>query len=143
MPPSTISSDPVMKEESSLARNRAALAISLASRNDEAGNLILDGRLQFTVKNAAQSSPYGGTLITHAGTDAWVAALVYIAALAPDADETSPSLLGKFPTFDVPEGRIWLKQSGVKHFAQYFCYIHPHMVGSIVVESTTGSNATK
>ena len=24
---------------------------------------------------------------------------------------------------------------------QYFCYLHPHMVGSIVVESTTGSNA--
>jgi predicted alpha/beta hydrolase family esterase len=41
---------------------------------------------------------YGGTLITHAGTDARVAALVYIAALAPDADETSQSLLGKFPT---------------------------------------------
>jgi pimeloyl-ACP methyl ester carboxylesterase len=66
---------------------------------------------------------YGGTLITHAGTDARVAALVYIAALAPDADETSQSLLGKFPTspvfdhLDVPEGRIWLKQSGVKHFA--------------------------
>ena len=41
----------------------------------------------------------------------------------PDADETSQSLLGKFPTspvfghLDVPEGRIWLKQSGVKHFA--------------------------
>src|SRR4030095_10363003 len=39
------------------------------------------------------------------------------------ADETSQSLLGKFPTspvfdhLDVPEGRIWLKQSGVKHFA--------------------------
>jgi pimeloyl-ACP methyl ester carboxylesterase len=32
---------------------------------------------------------YGGTLITHAGTDPRVAALVYIAALAPDADETS------------------------------------------------------
>ncbi|WP_349017064.1 alpha/beta fold hydrolase [Bradyrhizobium sp. Arg237L] len=66
---------------------------------------------------------YGGTLITHAGTDARVAALVYIAALAPDADETSQSLLGKFPTtsvfdhLDAPEGRIWLKQSGVKHFA--------------------------
>ena len=27
---------------------------------------------------------YGGTLITHAGTDARVAGLVYIAALAPD-----------------------------------------------------------
>ena len=26
---------------------------------------------------------------------------------------------------------------------QYFCYLHPHMVGSIVVESTTGSNATQ
>jgi pimeloyl-ACP methyl ester carboxylesterase len=66
---------------------------------------------------------YGGTLITHAGTDARVAALVYIAALAPDADETSQSLLGKFPTspvfghLDVPEGRIWLKESGIKHFA--------------------------
>jgi plastocyanin len=22
---------------------------------------------------------------------------------------------------------------------QYFCYLHPHMVGSIVVEATTGS----
>src|SRR5262249_57947901 len=66
---------------------------------------------------------YGGTLITHAGTDARVDALVYIAALAPDADESSQSLLAKFPTspvfdhLDVPEGRIWLKQSGVKHFA--------------------------
>ena len=63
---------------------------------------------------------YGGTLITHAGTDARVAGLVYIAALAPDADETSQSLLDKFPTtpvfdhIDVPEGRIWLKQSGVE-----------------------------
>jgi amicyanin len=26
---------------------------------------------------------------------------------------------------------------------QYFCYIHPRMVGSIVVEATTGSNATQ
>jgi pimeloyl-ACP methyl ester carboxylesterase len=32
---------------------------------------------------------YGGTLITHAGTDDRVAALVYIAALAPDETETS------------------------------------------------------
>ncbi len=24
---------------------------------------------------------------------------------------------------------------------QYFCYIHPHMVGTIVVEATTGSSA--
>ena len=26
---------------------------------------------------------------------------------------------------------------------QYFCYLHPHMVGSIVVEATTGSNAAQ
>jgi len=26
---------------------------------------------------------------------------------------------------------------------QYFCYIHPHMVGTIVVEATTGGNATQ
>jgi pimeloyl-ACP methyl ester carboxylesterase len=66
---------------------------------------------------------YGGTLITHAGTDPRVAALVYIAALAPDADETSQSLLDKFPKtpvfghIDVAEGRLWLKEPGVRHFA--------------------------
>jgi plastocyanin len=26
---------------------------------------------------------------------------------------------------------------------QYFCYIHPHMVGTVVVEAATGSNATQ
>ena len=26
---------------------------------------------------------------------------------------------------------------------QYFCYIHPHMVGTIVVEAATGSNTTQ
>jgi len=66
---------------------------------------------------------YGGTLITHAGTDARVAGLVYIAALAPDADETSQSQLGKFPAtavfnhIEVGDGRVWLKQSGITHFA--------------------------
>src|SRR5262249_35837960 len=40
---------------------------------------------------------YGGSVITAAGTDERVAGLVYIAALAPDEDETSQSLLEKFP----------------------------------------------
>src|SRR3954470_12412830 len=40
---------------------------------------------------------YGGSVITAAGTDDRVAGLVYIAALAPDADETSQTLLDKFP----------------------------------------------
>jgi plastocyanin len=26
---------------------------------------------------------------------------------------------------------------------KYFCYIHPHMVGTIVVEAATGNNATQ
>jgi amicyanin len=26
---------------------------------------------------------------------------------------------------------------------QYFCYLHPHMTGTIVVEAATGSNATQ
>ena len=37
---------------------------------------------------------YGGTLITHAGTDPRVAGLVYIAALAPDVRFPSLSAVG-------------------------------------------------
>jgi pimeloyl-ACP methyl ester carboxylesterase len=65
---------------------------------------------------------YGGTLITHAGTDPRVAGLVYIAALAPDADETSQSQQDKFPSTDVfqhievTDGRVWLKLSGIGFF---------------------------
>jgi pimeloyl-ACP methyl ester carboxylesterase len=44
---------------------------------------------------------YGGTVITAAGADKRVAGLVYIAALAPDEDETSQSLINKFPTTPV------------------------------------------
>jgi pimeloyl-ACP methyl ester carboxylesterase len=66
---------------------------------------------------------YGGTLITHAGTDSRVAALVYIAALAPDETETSQSLQQKFPVtevfshIEVADGRIWLKPDGIGCFA--------------------------
>jgi pimeloyl-ACP methyl ester carboxylesterase len=66
---------------------------------------------------------YGGTLITHAGTDDRVAALVYIAALAPDDAETSQSLQQKFPVTDVfshievADGRIWLRPEGTAAFA--------------------------
>src|SRR5213593_4809838 len=44
---------------------------------------------------------YGGSVITAAGTDDRVVGLVYIAALAPDADETSQSQQEKFPVTDV------------------------------------------
>jgi pimeloyl-ACP methyl ester carboxylesterase len=66
---------------------------------------------------------YGGTVITAAGTDDRVAGLVYIAALAPDEDETSQSQQAKFPTTDVfahievAYGRIWLKPDGIACFA--------------------------
>src|SRR5580704_17565037 len=66
---------------------------------------------------------YGGTLITHAGTDNRVAALVYISALAPDESETSQSQQQKFAVTDVfsqievADGRIWLKPDGIKYFA--------------------------
>ncbi|HYB25910.1 MAG TPA: alpha/beta hydrolase [Solirubrobacteraceae bacterium] len=67
---------------------------------------------------------YGGTLITHAGTDERVAGLVYICALAPDETETSQDQQNKFPKTDVfghieiADGRVWLKRSGVEYFAR-------------------------
>jgi pimeloyl-ACP methyl ester carboxylesterase len=66
---------------------------------------------------------YGGSVITAAGTDDRVAGLVYIAALAPDADETSQTLQDKFPPTDVfghievADGRIWLLPDGIDCFA--------------------------
>ena len=66
---------------------------------------------------------YGGSVITAAGTDPRVAALVYIAAFAPDAGETTQSLQEKFPATDifshieVADGRVWLKRDGVSSFA--------------------------
>lgn len=66
---------------------------------------------------------YGGTVITAAGMDLRVAGLVYIAALAPDADETSQSQQQKFPVTDifsyaeVGDGRFWMKPEGIVCFA--------------------------
>ncbi|HXO40406.1 MAG TPA: alpha/beta fold hydrolase, partial [Thermoanaerobaculia bacterium] len=66
---------------------------------------------------------YGGTVITAAGTDERVTGLVYIAALAPDADETSQSQQTKFPVTEVfkyvavEDGRVWMLPDGVKFFA--------------------------
>jgi pimeloyl-ACP methyl ester carboxylesterase len=66
---------------------------------------------------------YGGTLITAAGVDPRVVGLVYIAALAPDSDETSQSQQAKFPVTDVfshvevADGRVWMKPDGIAAFA--------------------------
>jgi pimeloyl-ACP methyl ester carboxylesterase len=66
---------------------------------------------------------YGGTLITAAGTDPRVAGLLYIAALAPDSDETSQGQQDKFPRTDVfshvevENGRAWMTRDGASSFA--------------------------
>jgi pimeloyl-ACP methyl ester carboxylesterase len=65
---------------------------------------------------------YGGSVITGAGIDDRVAGLVYICALAPDADETSQTQQSNFPRTDVfshievVDGRIWLSPEGTKYF---------------------------
>jgi len=66
---------------------------------------------------------YGGSVITAAGMDDRVVGLVYIAALAPDADETSQSQLTNYPPTDVfsyvevVDGRLWMLPKGVECFA--------------------------
>ncbi|HLY61710.1 MAG TPA: alpha/beta hydrolase [Terriglobia bacterium] len=66
---------------------------------------------------------YGGSVITAAGMDDRVVGLVYIAALAPDANETSQSQLSQFPVteifshIEVADGRVWMKPEGVRSFA--------------------------
>ena len=65
---------------------------------------------------------YGGTVITGAGTDDRVVGLVYICALAPDADESSQTQQSNFPRtevfshIEVLDGRIWLRRDGTKFF---------------------------
>jgi len=50
---------------------------------------------------------YGGSVMTAAGTDDRVAGLVYIAALAPDADETSQRQQEKSRTCNASWRSVW------------------------------------
>jgi pimeloyl-ACP methyl ester carboxylesterase len=65
---------------------------------------------------------YGGTVITAAGTDERVGALVYICAIAPDEGETSQAEQDKHPAtavfnnVELVDGRVWLKPSGTAEF---------------------------
>ena len=66
---------------------------------------------------------YGGTVITAAGTDSRVVALVYICAFAPEDGDTTLVDQNKYPAtpifqhIEVTDGRIWLRPSGVPEFA--------------------------
>lgn len=68
---------------------------------------------------------WGGFVITQAGNDPKVVGLVYVAALAPDLDETLPSLSANGPGIKLPQyldkvgGFLFLTREGVKNvFAQ-------------------------
>jgi pimeloyl-ACP methyl ester carboxylesterase len=87
---------------------------------DVAVTKITIGRVSSPVILVGHS--YGGSVITGAGTDDRVVGLVYICALAPDADETSQTQQSKFPKtevfshIEIVDGRIWLRREGTKYF---------------------------
>jgi pimeloyl-ACP methyl ester carboxylesterase len=65
---------------------------------------------------------YGGATITAAGVDERVVGLVYIAAVAPDANETVQDQLDRFPSdifsrVEVADGRAWMLPNGTEFFA--------------------------
>lgn len=101
----------VMAAQYGLETNEADVAVVKATLGRVSSPAILVGH------------SYGGSVITAAGMDDRVAGLVYIAALAPDADETSQGQLNKFPAtavfshIEVTDGRVWLKPSGPSCFA--------------------------
>jgi pimeloyl-ACP methyl ester carboxylesterase len=90
-------------------------------RGDVEATIRTIGRVSGPVVLVGHS--YGGTVITHAGMDGRVAALVYISALGPDETETSQGQQDKFPKtdvfqyVDVADGRVWMKPEGVSCFA--------------------------
>ena len=90
-------------------------------KSDVAATMRTFGRVSGPIVLVGHS--YGGTVITHAGVDPRVAALVYIAALGPDETETSQGQQDKFPKTDVfkyvevADGRVWMRRDGVVCFA--------------------------
>ena len=65
---------------------------------------------------------YGGQVITGAGNDDRVRALVYICALGPDEGETGQIQQDRFPKTDVfkqiavADGRVWMLPDGISDF---------------------------
>jgi pimeloyl-ACP methyl ester carboxylesterase len=72
---------------------------TLSLAGDAAATRLITGAQDGPVVLVGHS--YGGAVITEAGTGQNVAALVYVAAFAPDKDESVNTLLAGFPT-DVP-----------------------------------------
>ena len=83
----------------SLADDVAVTRRAIASQGGQSGRVVLVGH------------SYGGVVITEAGNDPKVAALVYIAAFAPDAGESVGSLI-KDPLPGAPAPPILPPQDG-------------------------------
>jgi pimeloyl-ACP methyl ester carboxylesterase len=111
IPPLQAEGYEVISVQYGLDTNEADVAVVKVALGRVSGPTILVGH------------SYGGSVITAAGTDDRVVGLVYIAALAPDADETSQGQLDKFPAtgvfsqLEVAGGRVWLKRTGPACFA--------------------------
>jgi pimeloyl-ACP methyl ester carboxylesterase len=60
---------------------------------------------------------WGGFVITEVGNDERVAGLIYLAALAPDRNETMMDLMSKYgapsPHFQEQNGFVWISREGV------------------------------
>jgi pimeloyl-ACP methyl ester carboxylesterase len=72
---------------------------------------------------------WGGTVISEAGVDPKVTALVYVAARAPDANEDFVALSGKFPTMPVRAGvqeHDGFTNLSEEAFLKYFANGVPH-----------------
>jgi plastocyanin len=59
----------------------------------------------------------------------------------PHGIASSNNAFAKSKAMDTDEGYSFTFTTPGNY--QYFCYLHPHMVGSIAVEAATGSNPTK
>src|ERR1700704_4104508 len=78
---------------------------------------------------------WGGTVISEAGTDPKVTALVYVAARAPDAGEDFVALSGKFPTMPVRAGvqnHDGFTTISEEAFLKYFANGVPHKKAEIL-----------
>jgi pimeloyl-ACP methyl ester carboxylesterase len=90
-----------------------------------ATNLILDEQVGPAV---LVGHSYGGVVITEAGRHPKVAALVYIAAFAPDKGESAKSLVGLPPSFAPPK-QGYLFQDKAKMAAAFGADVDPKTAG--------------
>jgi len=88
---------------------------------------------------------WGGTVISEAGTDPKVSALVYVAARAPDAGEDFVALSSKFPTMPVRAGvqeHDGFTMISEEAFLKYFANGVPHDKAEVLYAEQQPAAAT-